>query len=425
MNLTAQLISQAKTILHNNDLGGYTIPTQGLYPFQWNWDAGITALGWSEFDEARAWQEFDMLLKGQWSNGMVPHIVFHCESDQYFPGPDQWGVTRQPPTSTISQPPLLATIVRLMLQRACDKELANDRAAALLPSLIAYQRYWYTRRDPEQTGLVVSYHPWESGMDNSPAWDQALMRVPAVQRSYQRKDLSHVDADQRPKQEQYDRYLYLVDLFKKLQFDSAAIYKQSPYKVQDVGLNAILYRANADLLALCEHFGYQGDEVNELKQAAARTQSAIADCWSDSDRCFLSRDMINGELIRIKTSGGVLPLYAQLATAEQAGQMAGLLQHWMQEAPFGVASTHPTEADFDAKRYWRGPTWLHINWMISLGLSDYSFAQLADNIALQSRKIVEQSGFWEYYNPHTAEPCGGPDFSWTAAIALYWLLNDK
>lgn len=30
---------RAKRILAANDRGGYTVPTDRLYPFQWNWDS--------------------------------------------------------------------------------------------------------------------------------------------------------------------------------------------------------------------------------------------------------------------------------------------------------------------------------------------------------------------------------------------------
>ena len=42
---------QAAAVLRRNDRGSYTIPTRGLYPFQWNWDSGFTALGWGQLDE--------------------------------------------------------------------------------------------------------------------------------------------------------------------------------------------------------------------------------------------------------------------------------------------------------------------------------------------------------------------------------------
>lgn len=73
-------------ILKENDRGTYTVPTKGLYPFQWNWDSCLTALGQRHFDESRAWTEIETLFANQWPDGMVPHIVFHKPDDGYFPG---------------------------------------------------------------------------------------------------------------------------------------------------------------------------------------------------------------------------------------------------------------------------------------------------------------------------------------------------
>ena len=168
----------AKSTLIKNDLGGYTVPTHGLYPFQWNWDSAIVALGWLTFDETRAWEEVTSLLSAQWENGMVPHIVFHKASQTYFPGPDVWGSQNDIASTSISQPPVLATVVRKLFEEGKDKSLAMRMAQQVVPALVRYHLWWYRCRDPQNTGLVVSYHPWESGMDNSPSWDNALAAVP-------------------------------------------------------------------------------------------------------------------------------------------------------------------------------------------------------------------------------------------------------
>jgi hypothetical protein len=42
-----KLDKQARKILRGNDRGGYTVPTSGLYPYQWNWDSGFAAWGFS------------------------------------------------------------------------------------------------------------------------------------------------------------------------------------------------------------------------------------------------------------------------------------------------------------------------------------------------------------------------------------------
>src|SRR6185312_4424528 len=97
----ADLYQLAAEVLRENDRGSYTVPTKGLYPFQWNWDSCLTALGQRHFDEARAWIEIETLFQHQWPDGMVPHIVFHAHSDGYFPGPDVWntGVPSRLPAS--------------------------------------------------------------------------------------------------------------------------------------------------------------------------------------------------------------------------------------------------------------------------------------------------------------------------------------
>src|ERR1019366_2435376 len=129
-------IEQARAILRANDRGGYCVPTARLYPFQWNWDSAFVALGWATFDEARAWQEIDSMLRGQWEDGMIPQIVFHAPSADYFPGPEVWQIQRTPPTSGITQPPVLATAARRLLDGAQDRALAEARMAAIYPRLV-------------------------------------------------------------------------------------------------------------------------------------------------------------------------------------------------------------------------------------------------------------------------------------------------
>src|SRR5918997_576348 len=176
-----EFTERARAILRGNDQGGYTIPTQRLYPFQWNWDSGFVALGFSTFDEPRAWTEIEFLFKGQWEDGFLPHIVFHKVSPDYFPGPGVWGVDRQPQTSGITQPPVVASVVKRLLDGAKNQRPAEEKARALYPKLLAYHRWWWGARDLEKTGLVVIYHSWESGMDNSPSFDKAIARVPQTE----------------------------------------------------------------------------------------------------------------------------------------------------------------------------------------------------------------------------------------------------
>lgn len=410
----------AADILRRNDRGGYTIPTNGLYPFQWSWDSAIVALGWMHIDESRAWQEVETMFRGQWDNGMVPHILFHKDAESYFPGPDVWGSTDGVPSSAISQPPVWATAVRLLYEQCRDRKLADAKLRLLLPKLIAYHEWWYRDRDADNTGLVCSYHPWESGMDNSPAWDTPLAAVPEVEWSYQRRDLGHVDSDQRPHKPEYDRYLYLVDFYKRHGFNSEYIFANCPYKVADIGIIAVLQRAGRDLLELCGTASY-GDGVDALQTELDRTSKAIDSLWSDKKRCFLSRNLVTGELLDVITTASVLPLFGGLANSHQSEAMITLIGDWLEQTNFGLSSTHPSSDRYESQRYWRGPVWPHINWMISQAMLEHGYPAIAAQLKSNTAACIQSAGFWEYFDAKTGVGCGGDNFSWTAAIALCWL----
>ena len=102
-----QLRTEALAVLAENRHGTYTVPAIGLYPYQWCWDTGPIVLGWASVGEwDQAWGELDKLFSAQWPSGMVPHIVFWEQSDDYFPGPEVWATGREPATTGLTQPPL-------------------------------------------------------------------------------------------------------------------------------------------------------------------------------------------------------------------------------------------------------------------------------------------------------------------------------
>lgn len=167
------LDDMAKKVLQGNDRGGYTIPTKGLYPYQWNWDSAFAAYGFSEFDIPRAWQEIETLFNGQWNNGMLPHIIFHKVDESYFPGPKIWQGIGPIASSGISQPPVVASIVRKILEK--DSIVGFEPARKLYKKLLEWHRWFIKWRS--ENGMIYTTHPWEAGRDNAPDWDMALAKI--------------------------------------------------------------------------------------------------------------------------------------------------------------------------------------------------------------------------------------------------------
>ncbi len=410
---------EARAILARNDRGGYTVPTGGLYPFQWNWDSAFCAMGFSTFDEARAWRELERLFEGQWDDGLVPHIVFHQAAETYFPGPEVWGTRHAPPTSGITQPPVAATSARYLLDRARDRALADARAARLYPKLLAWHDWGARARDPEGSGLVAILHPWESGMDNSPAWDAPMDAVPATTTPYQRRDTGHVDSAMRPRKADYDRYVFLLETFRAADWDPAAMWRAAPLKVADIGVNAILQRAERDLVHLAARFGTVAERAR-IATRIDRRDAAIATLWNGDTGLYHSRDLRTDRMIELATSAGFLPLWAGLGDRARVAALAAALARWCDLGRYGAPTVAPDDPRFDGRRYWRGPVWGIMNWMIGDGLAAHGEVALAARIRADTRDLIASGGFAEYFDPRDGSPCGGAAFSWTAAVLLAW-----
>ena len=84
------LIDAAAGVLAANDRDGlYTVPGARLYPHQWLWDSCFIAIGLRHINVDRAKTEIHSLLRGQWSNGMVPNIIFN-DSKKYAADRNAW-----------------------------------------------------------------------------------------------------------------------------------------------------------------------------------------------------------------------------------------------------------------------------------------------------------------------------------------------
>jgi hypothetical protein len=409
---TTAIRDAAIAVLRENDRGTYTVPTKGLYPFQWNWDSCFTALGLSHFDMDRAWTEIETLFAHQWDDGMLPHMVFHESAPGYFPGPDVWGTGRATPTSGITQPPIAGFAVQELYRRSGD----TGRARALLGKLDRYHTWFYRTRDPRGEGLVAVLHPWES-RDNAVDWDDAFERVPTEGvMPYERNDLKHADPSTRPTKAQYDRYLWLVQHFRALGWDGAKLHDASPFQIVDPGFNAILIRSCLATAALADALGEPAVAAGNRDWATAGL-NALERLWSDRAGQYLSWDRAGGEPVPYPSIGGLIPVLAPIPP-QRAATIAKTIATIGGQIRYLVPSHDPRDARFDLRRYWRGPVWHVCNYLIVDGLRAAGETAIADRIVADSLELIERSGFAEYYDPRDGTALGGGRFSWTAAMVL-------
>jgi glycogen debranching enzyme len=420
-------------VLDANWLGSGTSPSRRLYPHQWSWDAACIAMGQASWNQERAETELRSLFAGQWRNGLLPHIVF-TEQARYFPGPEFWQTERNadapkaPQTSGIVQPPIHATAIIELYRRARDRSRVRALLEELQPKLAAWHEYLYRERTRNGSPLVEIWHPWESGMDNSPLWDDALDRISLAPEQipvYERIDLDVAEASERPTDAEYDRYTYLVRLYRELDYDAAAIREATPFAMRPALFNALLVQADLDLAEVSEIVGVPADAYRERAAGTAREIDAVL--WDDERAVYADMDVRAGRFVPARCAAGLAPLMAGVPDAARAARMIERLADSRVGIgdDFAVTSQASADPGFQPTRYWRGPIWPILNWVLQRGLDRYGYVASARHVRRAMLGLAEGSGFWEHYSPATGRGHGGMEFAWTAGLTLDLLRSES
>lgn len=430
MNKT-EIIKQAKSVLTLNDRGSYTIPAEGLYPHQWFWDSCFIAIGMSNYDVDRAQTEILSLLRGQWSNGMLPNIIFGSKDHDS----DIWRSWISPyspddvATTGITQPPMLAeAIVRIGAKLPITERRSWYRM--VLPGLINYHQWLYSERDPHEEGLALLIHPWESGLDNTPPWMSELHNhlmpwwvrlidkfhlIPLV--NIFRRDTKHIPIGQRPSTIEE---LTLFSVQRRLRRKSYNIDKILPhglFAIEDLTFNCILIRANEHLKDIAKSLRF--DLPDNLVQSMEKTIRALDELWDPYTGQYYCRNFITHELIKESSIATLMPLYTGILDKERATKLVKLLENkHIFGCEYPVPTTPLNSIWFNENRYWQGPSWVNTNWLIIDGLKRSGFSIHAEALVESTLEMVYEGGFHEYFNPTNGKPDGSANFSWTAALVI-------
>ncbi|MEM8855233.1 MAG: hypothetical protein AAGD34_16125, partial [Pseudomonadota bacterium] len=298
--------------------------------------------------------------------------------------------------------------------------------ARLLPLLDAADRWhaWFaTARNDPKTGAIGVVHPWESGRDNVPDWDSPLAAVSADNVTpFERRDLSHIDAAMRPTKAQYDRYIALVEFGRSVGWDQVKLRDTSPFFVCDPGMTAILMRAERALIALSEANG-RDDIAQTARTRLGDLEKGLDALWSDTLGAFTTLDTRTGHRGEYISSASFLSFVAGPLDGAKTQALTAHFDRMRDACQYMVPSYDPAAPAFDEKRYWRGPVWLVVNWLIAMGFEERGDTDRAAKLRADSHALVMTGGFHEYYSPLDGAPLGGGNFTWTAAAWLDWARN--
>lgn len=442
-----ELADRVRRLLEGNRVvagGGrwrYTRPAQRTYPHQWLWDSCFHAMIWHWLsDSAMARDELRAALRAQVTQGpdrgRVPHMTFfggdpadaaqdEAAAAQYARDVALWGDRR---ASTITQPPLLA-MAALEVGDA-------DFFAEMWPALSDYYGWWLRRRRAPGSPLVVCHHVWETGADATPRADAAFARLLATGRTPRALDKGTINLTAKKRADLLAaRFLMLEDLqliddqerVGDIDEEIAAARRRRLYGHVAIEMQAFLI-ANLDAMAR------MGDAIGKTlgaehwRAAAAEIADAVnRELWDEERGLYLDRWGEDGERIDVVTYAPVLAFAAEgLVPRERAER---LLAHLRDPDVYATRWPIPTvarrEPVHDADEYWRGSTWLSVNWFATRGLlaaarrhGDERYAEVARDIARRTVELVEQIGFREYYRSHGDEPAGfGPEgFGWSGLV---------
>jgi hypothetical protein len=324
---------------------GYTVPNAVTYPFAWLWDSCFHVVIWAALGD------------DQRALAELAH-VFRCQDERtgfvphvdYQRAPDHlrdfWG---QANCSTITQPPMYGHAIAELVRQGVDvPEELRERAVRGVE--------YFLRERQHPSGLVAAAHPWETGCDDSPRFD-------------------HWGADDLARW--YDVKGALVTTPGRVAFDCAP-----------VSLSALV-AWNGALL---------GINTRTLVDALASRWDGMVGTWVDGG----DGEWTSG---RTRTLEALLPLLV----LDQPEALVQVTDPGAFGAPFGPLSVHRSEPSFDRRRYWRGPVWPQLAYLLWLSGAD---------VAETSVRGASESGFSEYWDGDDGTGLGAVPQSWSGLVLL-------
>jgi hypothetical protein len=399
----ARVVEAAGLVLHENWRQGhrssdgvsyaFTCPATPRYRHQWYWDSCFHAIAWRHFDPARARNELRTLVRAGRLDGFIPHTAFwdrpaYWRRAPFYGTHTVFGCTV---TATI-QTPLLALAWELVAQASPDDP---GFATEALGQLRLHYDWLARERDVDGDGLLTIIAPDESGLDDSPKFDELY--------GWMRHD--------RP------GHFWLIERYRRLSYDAAQIAQRYHEHVEDVVVN-VFYALALQALSRLD------DEHGAAYAARARTtiDALLARCYDERSGLFFDLAGAAEQPLRVSTWSSLAPLVLRELPEGVRRRLVEeqLLDPRRYRAPYGIPSVSMDEpsfyASFQAWRCWRGPAWMNTAWLLVPAMHELGYTLEADRIVDSLVRAVDRHGFREYYNPLTGRGLAARGFGFSTLL---------
>jgi hypothetical protein len=362
-----------ETAWREDTAGGFCVPNPDTYPWQWLWDSCFHAVIWAHLGDERARRELRSALVAQDAAGFVPHLRY---GDGPRPHASLWG---RADASTITQPPMYGHAAAVLTR------LGLPPGDALLEQATRGLRFLLERRRRTEGGLVEICHPWESGCDDSPRWDDLVPggRTPAAW---------------------FDLKGALVGTIER-SAEGAPLHNPA-FAVGSVGFSALVAWNAVELAEITD----DGD----LRRWAVELAGAVDARWDADLATWVDDGPTAGGSGRVRTLDALLPLLV----CDRPEAIEALTDPAAFGAPCGPRGVHVAEPAHEPTTYWRGPAWPQLTYLLWLATRSVYARTAADSLSRSMVTGASASGFAEYWVADTGLALGAVPQTWSALTTV-------
>ncbi len=357
---------------------GYTAPNTEVYPWLWLWDSCFHAIVWAALGRPeRALAEVTSVLSLGDDAGFVPHMGYQLDPERHA---ELWGRSG---SSSITQPPMYGHALAELDRRGLEvpEELWEAASTGLLFLLRVRAR--------TAGGLVRVVHPWETGCDDSPRWDDLCPGAGfdlERWRGFKNELLGSVvrGAGGEP-------------------LDNPA------FAVGSVGFNSLV-AWNALEVAAVTGDGVLAAEADELIEA-------IEARWAPDDVTWVDDGPTARGSGRTCTADALLAMLVARDPSARSAVVESLIDEGAHGAPYGPRGVHRADPSYDPDSYWRGPVWPQVAYLLWVATTrsptTSTESSAGEVIRLATVAGATRSGLAEYWDPDTGAGGGAIPQSWT------------